>query len=298
MKYLAYEGPTSFTLFAAKSTKLEVSKPKFGLAHSNEGLFMFKYIENEQGQIGDQWKYPLYTPAEFDAGQGWYFIMIVYDYVQKYTRIMIGKPNGGATYGPGTNEEVPGDATVQREFDGRLIWIPGFKPSLNNFQYWYTGGGVGGSGLRNMRLDDMKIYNESVSLEDAQSIYLNEKTSNMNYQIAQSVDEEIIASIGTPEKVPEGSAVLDQEYLNLVPNPTLGLTNIIFNSKNKGLAAISIYDLSGRVLHTTLIEAAKGNNEILVDVIELGLVNGQLYIVEIQTPSGGYLNKKLTVKGE
>ena len=294
VKYEGNAGAESFNLFAAKKTKAELTKPKFGLGHSAKGLFLFKYIENEQGKVGEQWKYPLYTPAEFDAGSGWYFIMLVYDYVQKYTRIMIGKPNGGGIYGPGISSEVPGDATVQREFDGRLIWIPGFKPSLNSFQYWYTGGGLHGSGLRGMTIDDMKIYKESISLADAKLIYEHEKQGSYRQARSANPKEEDLKADDKDKLADEELGTIGED-LKLVPNPTSGITRIIFNVKEKGVVLLSIYDLVGNVLHIKQIEAQRGKNEIIIDVNDFNLINS-LYFVEIQTPNGKRLNKKLLVK--
>lgn len=301
VKYEGDAGSQTFNLFAAKTVKAELSRPKFGLGHSAKGLFLFKYIENQAGQVGDQWKYPLYTPAEFDAGAGWYFIMLVYDYVQKYTRIMIGKPNGGATYGPGTSSEVPGNATVTREFDGRLIWIPGFKPSLNTFQYWFTGGGLSGSGLRGMTIDDMKVYHESISLTDAKSIYELEKRGGYGQARSANPKEEDLKADDKDKLADEELGTIGEELgtigedLKLVPNPTSNITRIIFNVKEKGGVLLSIYDLVGNVLHSKQIEAQRGKNEIIIDVNDFNLINS-LYFVEIQTPNGKRLNKKLLVK--
>ncbi len=81
--------------------------------------------------------------------------------------------------------------------------------------------------------------------------------------------------------------ILDDFYdmLSLFPNPTTGLTDIIFNSYTKGEAILRVTGTDGKVIINTPIESVKGGNKVSVDLS--GQDNG-VYMIDIVTRDKSY----------
>lgn len=169
--WLEYTSPSDEErlIFGAKKARFD-SGPKFGLSLIGTKLYLKQYHEkwSDDGTktVGVAWSYRLIEPAAFDAGYGWYNIIAVFAKKQKYMRVFLGKPNNGAVYGEGTNK-------VRREFDGRLIWIPGIKKGLSDFSKWFVGPASG------LVFDNIDIYNKALSLEQAKEMFNQDKTNNL-----------------------------------------------------------------------------------------------------------------------
>ncbi|MBT6515100.1 MAG: T9SS type A sorting domain-containing protein [Crocinitomicaceae bacterium] len=57
--------------------------------------------------------------------------------------------------------------------------------------------------------------------------------------------------------------------LIVVPNPTVGNANILYQSGNSGLYNVSIYDLAGRKLSSKFVNVQKGSNQTPIDTFHL-----------------------------
>lgn len=269
-------------IFGAKESKND-SDVKFGISLKEKTLYLKQYYEPKgTNNVGTAWTYKLIPPAAFDAGFGWYHLIVVFAKTQKYMRVFLGKPNGGATYGPGTSSMLPGKNKVKREFDGRLIWIPGIRDKLKDFNYWFLG-----NNTVDMHFDDLMIFDKDLSLDEAKALYNNQKpvviysaktTANENSQLIVDNKKEKVVKI-----------------FNIFPNPSKELTTISFNVKTAGKTSLFISDILGKTVHSERFEASKGNNEHTVNIKKLRLPSG-LYFVDLETPSGIKMNKKLIVK--
>ncbi len=78
------------------------------------------------------------------------------------------------------------------------------------------------------------------------------------------------------------------DMLSVFPNPTTGLTEVIFNSYNKGEATLRVTGADGKVIINTTIETNKGGNQANMDLSGNG--NG-IYLVEIITRDKTYKSK-------
>ncbi|WP_299524794.1 T9SS type A sorting domain-containing protein [Winogradskyella sp.] len=277
-------------IFGAKESSND-SDVKFGISLKETTLYLKQYYEPKgTNNIGTAWEYKLIPPAAFDAGFGWYHLIVVFAKTQKYMRVFLGKPNGGAEYGPGTNSNVPGNSKVKREFDGRLIWIPGIRDKLKDFNYWFLG-----NNTVDMHFDDLMIFDKDLTLDEAKALYNNQKPTSSSAKIADK------KSGGNNENEVsfEEADEVDKEELNqslkIFPNPSNGLVTMSFRTKSSGIGSIIINDILGKIVYSESIEVSEGNNEQILDVKALGLLSG-LYFVNLETPLGIKMNKKLIVE--
>lgn len=234
-------------LFGAKEENNINDNLKFGLALKGETLILKRYFEEPSGEIGTSWNYECFQPAAFDAGFGWYQIIITFDKVQKYMRLFVGKPNGGATYGPGAaNSTIPGDATVTREFDGRLIWIPGIRKNTNLLRYWFIGNAEG------LVFDDMMIFDESFTVDQAKALWNDQKPAS---QTQKTASNKVVREIESLEPILSTA-------LKLYPNPSKdGTFNLEFALKEDGPVSFEIVNLSGQLVFKQQKQHLKKGNQ-------------------------------------
>lgn len=96
-----------------------------------------------------------------------------------------------------------------------------------------------------------------------------------------------------PQLVEVGIAdqVLALSGVNFYPNPNNGVLNVELNSGNTAPYGLQIIDLSGRIVFTTSIDAAKENNQ---KVIDLHTLPNGVYILQLEQ-AGQRLNSKLVI---
>ena len=224
---------------------------KFGLSLKETSLYLKRYFENEDGSTGKEWDYECFQPGAFDSGYGWYYIALTFAKTQKYMRLLLGKPNGGATYGPGTDPNVPGSNTVTREFDGRLIWIPGIREGHQYFNHWTI------ENAGNLTYDDIKIWKQDLTLEQSKNLYNHEKPGGEGAKIVNKKKE---------SELPEDDV---QENIRVTPNPNGGNFNIDFALEVDGTLNISLFDLQGRQVYHDTKKLISGRHSIHVKAEQL-----------------------------
>tara|TARA_B110000879_G_C11182883_1_gene519478 strand:+ start:3576 stop:4763 length:1188 start_codon:yes stop_codon:yes gene_type:complete len=224
---------------------------KFGLSLKGTALYLKRYFENKDGSTGVGWDYECFQPGAFDSGYGWYYIALTFAKTQKYMRLLLGKPNGGATYGPGTDSNVPGSVTVTREFDGRLIWIPGIREGHQHFNYWTI------ENAGNLSFDDIKIWKQDLTLEQSKTLFYKEKPADKGAKIANK------------KKVPEVPEDDFQDYIRVVPNPNKGNFNIDVSLELDSNIHISLFDLQGRQVYHETKKLSSGRHSIHVKAEQL-----------------------------
>jgi hypothetical protein len=258
-------------LFGAKEENDVNKKLKFGLALKEETLILKRYFEEPGGEIGTSWNYECFQPAAFDAGFGWYQIIITFDKLQKYIRLFVGKPNGGASYGPGTQSNIPGNATVTRAFDGRLIWIPGIRKNTKQLNYWFIGN------AESLVFDDMMIFDESFTVDQAKALWNDQKPASNNQKSARN---KVVSEIEPPEPILITG-------LKLYPNPSKdGAFNLEFALKEDGPVSFEIVNLLGQLVFKQQKQHVnKGNQRFQLGGRARGDVNlaSGLYTVNVST---------------
>jgi hypothetical protein len=243
---------------------------KFGLSLKETSLYLKRYFENEDGSTGVGWEYKCFQPGAFDSGYGWYYIALTFAKTQKYMRLLLGKPNGGATYGPGTDPNVPGSVTVTREFDGRLIWIPGIREGHQYFNYWTI------ENAGNLSFDDIKIWKQDLTLEQSRTLYEQEKEGDEGAKIANKKKA---------SEVPEDDV---QEDIRVTPNPNGGNFNIDVSLELDSNIHISLFDLQGRQVYHETKKLSSGRHSIHVKAEKL---SSGIYFLNLKN------NNKMLLRG-
>jgi hypothetical protein len=84
--------------------------------------------------------------------------------------------------------------------------------------------------------------------------------------------------------------ILDDMYdmLSVFPNPTTGLSEIIFNSYKKEDVILKVMSVDGRVIVNTPIQATKGGNRVNLDLSQQGI---GVYIISVITSSKTFMTK-------
>lgn len=101
------------------------------------------------------------------------------------------------------------------------------------------------------------------------------------------------------EELPEGGlTALDEESINILtayPNPSEGLTNVVFSTSNDEYATVQIIDMNGRVVETLFSQMAQANVEYRLDFNGLALPNG-IYLTKLVTNSDTQIEKLMISK--
>jgi uncharacterized repeat protein (TIGR01451 family) len=92
--------------------------------------------------------------------------------------------------------------------------------------------------------------------------------------------------MGTPQ-------IMDNEGLQITPNPTYGRVNIVYNNSKAGSAEIKIFDISGQVVMQTSNEAFSGRYSKTIDLS--GLPDG-LYFVQLLTDNNRVTKKLVLIR--
>lgn len=279
--WIKFDGPKEEEriLFGAKES---LSEPvKFGMSLKNKTLYLKRYFEHPDKSIGVAWDYECFQPGAFDAGTGWYHVIMVFSRTQKYMRLFLGKPNGGAVYGPGadTNDNVPGTATVTREFDGRLIWIPGIRDGLSDFDYWFMGDADG------LVFDDLMIFNYDLTLEEAKALWNYQKpgsSTSSTARVAEGVSEK------EQEEAETASQSIETENI-LYPNPASENFNLLLALEEEDEVRISIISLSGSLIEQRKEQVGAGHHYLSIDLPSN--MNRGVYLVEVRGSATDYYYK-------
>lgn len=236
---------------------------KFGISLRNTTLYLKQFYGKENGSVGVKWDYECFKPGAFDAGFGWYHLTVIYAKTQKYMRVLVGKPNGGAEYGPGTDTNVPGNNKVKREFDGRLIWIPGIRDKLKDFNHWSLQTSNG------LIFDDMIVYNRALTLDEVRNNFYDQKSGSARKS-------------GNTEKTEIVFESKKTEDILVYPNPTDGMVTIKLKSNTPDGTKIklSLMSLLGTRLWSTTVNAK--SNKIEQDLRNSLNLTAGVYIITIE----------------
>jgi hypothetical protein len=91
----------------------------------------------------------------------------------------------------------------------------------------------------------------------------------------------------------KGRSVSEAQSLHIIPNPTSGSTDLLFDTENAGTASIQILDpIGGQALRNFLIRADKGTNRITLSLTDL---RSGVYLVKITLPGGRVTTSRLFV---
>lgn len=275
---------TERLIFAASQT--EDGEVKFGLSVKDTTLYLKRYFEQADGTVGVPWSYECFQPAAFDAGTGWYYLMVILGKTQKYMRIFLGKPNEGGQYGPGAPGSLVGaiggenkDNVVKRTFDGRLIWIPGIRDGLKDFNYWFLGN------AKDLIFDDLMIFNWALSQAEAEALWNDQYDVDTEARIAQQdTDDTYTTATTTVAEVPD----------LLYPNPTSGKFQVQFTLTQEEDITIRVATLTGILVDSQQAHLDQGSHTLNFDLTQA--VASGIYIVHVDGIRNTYFAGRLLIE--
>lgn len=280
--WVKYDGPRNSDrwLFWAKNKSIDVNS-RFGIKLKGEKLYLDRYHEKweKKGDPGSSksvdkaWSYELFPPAAFDAGPGWYHVIAVFSKKQRYMHIFVGKPNGGANYGPANNPNYPGSNQLTQEFGGRLIWMPGYTDDVRYFSIWK----IAGPGT-DLVYDDLMIFDSALTIEQAKALWNDQKPGGAANRVASSarVAEDDEADEAQAEETPEKETFPD---FQLYPNPNGGQFSVAFSLPEGGNVAYSVHSLAGLEVFRHQRLCAGGEN--VLDINIPGKITPGVYVLKM-----------------
>ncbi|WP_304065293.1 T9SS type A sorting domain-containing protein [Pedobacter glucosidilyticus] len=264
---------------------------EFALMHKGSKIFLRRCVENNNNARFD---YEFWSPASFDAGAGWYQLILCMSKVNgvKRTKLYVGKPG-----------------TVKYDKTGPRIVTTTTDPLASNF-----GGGYASFGIQNLfnsitnwgfgardikddvnanikpvqKIDDFMIWNFAVTDNQAKAIFDCQKVNAANNcfvpptQIMQAGFEEMfIQENSSDNKIMVEEAVL-------YPNPVTNQFTVSLFMQEAGPVNLMITDLTGRNIIKETINVQKGRQEIVVENLKAKGLKSGFYMLKVMSKTKEY----------
>lgn len=258
----------------------------FGLVHVGPDIYL-RRMTFDTTRKATFFQYYLGAPASFDAGTGWYHLILVMGERDtdkaKFTKVYIGKPKkvkydiSGPRTVSSTNDPLASDFGGAYVFTGindsmRLendLWVIGNSELSDHFYKEH---------MRSVkRIDDLAVW--KIALSDAQANYL---FNCQKYNPANSCWDSPPAPLNTHKP---GNAMLTAKSssvsndttvsrlplgeISVYPNPTTGdLFVKLPPNSTRGFIELTISDLNGSVVHRQQITNSSGTQTITIKNIK------------------------------
>ncbi len=212
----------------------------------------------------------LYSPLDlFSKRNDWYHIILVYD--RFYMRTFIGRfrQNLNNIYKSDTsffNCSYNYQGMDTQDLDLPLIkdqWLIGSHSSFSNSHLY---------------LDDLRIYNYSLSDDEAWALHVLECQKSFNSPPARLTKvTEHKKYIDETKKIVEDST----DWVIVYPNPTENDLKIKMNNSETRAAQIRILDLMGNQILTRYETFIEGSEEVIIKNLKSKGLNSGMYILEV-----------------
>ena len=196
----------------------------------------------------------------------------------------------GGLISAGAGRGTTGDIPAQ----GMVVYL---VDAISNFVLTYTYTDASGAySFSNIAAGNYLIYPEDFSFTTIPSPVImlgSPADSATGIDFRQFNDSRVIRPAAIPSGIQNISASAMQP-VSVFPNPTTGLLNIQWGNDAKGIAGITITDMTGREVYTTSfdIDAARSNNPVIArSAIDLGGLMDGIYIMSIKSDNINYSGK-------
>lgn len=262
---------------------------RFALIHKGADIYLRRTAHNNTTNTDNRFDYYFGAPATFDAGTGWYQVILVMGKRAadgaKYTKLYVGKP-GNVKYdatGPRVIEQYPHDVLAS-DFGGAYAFT-GVQDFMNTS---ITEWGMGNADDNDpkfssdiapvLSMDDFAVWGEA--LTDMQAFTL------FNCQKYSEADECWAGSTGRIATKPAADTIVKTNTAIIVyPNPVSNQLRVKIPAiQSTGSIWLTLVDLNGRTLYRKSVPAQKAGQTLVIDHMRSHVPTVGIYLLEVVTP--------------
>lgn len=274
----------------------------FALLHKGSDIFLRRVVSN-----GNRFDYFFGAPASFDAGTGWYHVILVMGKRSpdnaRYTKLYVGKPSlvkYDATGPRVVTATSPADPLASN-FGGAYTFT-GVQSFMTTTTSWGLGNADNSDPVHSTniapvyRVDDLAVW--GIALTDMEAFQLfdcqRQHPADQCWAAPQS-------RMAQPEQPQDTVAVKDTlvvavkdtvstetiRGITVFPNPTSGETWLRISGIKAGTdLTCTLMDMNGRVLHTRRIAGVKDGQAIRLGNLKAITKVPGTYLLRVVTPDG------------
>lgn len=279
-----YVSPQESPLQARKIFYTDVDDSRFALIHKGSNI----YLRRIAGTTSKHFDYLFGEPASFDAGNGWYHVILVMGRrpdKAKYCKLYVGKP-ANVKYDATGPRTVSGTSDVLATDFGGAYAFTGVQDFMNNsVTAWGFGNAddsdpVHGSSIAPVqRIDDFAVWDIALTEMQAHDLFVCQKS--------KSADQCWTSNTGTARKVPvqitntDSAAEKTISAISVYPNPTSGELWVQLPAvTNSSTANLLLTDLNGKILFTRTIATGKTGQSVHLDIRSVTKASG-IYMLQV-----------------
>lgn len=268
---------------------------RFALLHKGPNIYLRRVATQDRNHVFaiNRFDYLMGAPASFDAGAGWYHVILVMGErpdKAKYTKLFIGKP-GWVRY------DGSGPRVVSTSSTGPLPTSPDKLASNFGGAYAFTGKQYfmddesHGWGMGNIdqdddvhhaaiapvkAIDDFAVWSRAFTESEAFELFNCQKAhpASACWIANQARKADTANLLKSPPTVEKEAAKISS--ISVFPNPTTGYLwiNIPAVNNGSGNAHITISDLGGKLLYTATVVPGKTGRSIQLNMKAITKASG------------------------
>lgn len=290
-----YVEPKETPVLARKIFFTDNDNSRFALIHKGAQIYLRRTVRNETTATDNRFDYLFGEPASFDAGTGWYQVILVMgkraEDAAKYCKLYVGKPHQ-VKYDSDTPRIVTAPADVLAADFGGSYAFTGVQDFMNtNVTAWGLGNAddndpVHGTSIASVKqMDDFSVWDTTITDLQARNLFYCQRehpadqcwnTPNLNAGAAKKVQPPMITTDLSAEKAVTG--------IRVFPNPTSGEVWVQLPADaTSGTTSLTLTDLNGKVLYLRTVTAGKTGQSVQLNVKSITKTNG-IYLLQLSTP--------------
>lgn len=268
---------------------------RFALMHRGSDIYLRRVATDKNG-VEQRFDYLFGAPASFDAGEGWYLIILVMGNRSNdnagYTKLYVGKP-GYVKYdatGPRVVATSNNTDPLASNFGGSYTFL-GVQPFMQNITdgwglgNWDNNDPVYGDKIVPVhRIDDFTVWGEALDEMQAYRLFMCQKDNP-----ASSC---WVSATGTSARKPEqlmatatGAAEILKGGLSVYPTPTTGELSVTIPQGTEGAVTCELLDLSGKLLLTQTNTTGKQGQVLRLNNLKKAAPVPGMYLLKVVTPT-------------
>ncbi|MFT3827915.1 MAG: T9SS type A sorting domain-containing protein [Chitinophagaceae bacterium] len=283
-----YVQPSSIT-YTHKIFYSDEDNSRFALLHKGSDIYLRRVATDKNG-VEQRFDYLFGAPASFDAGTGWYLVVLVMGMRNSdnapYTKLYIGKP-GYIKYDATGPRVVTNTDPLASNFGGSYAFL-GVQPFMQNITNgwglgnWDDNDPVYGTNIvAAHRIDDFTVWD--VALDDMQAYRL------FMCQKDNPASSCWVSATGTssrkPAQQPGADSVATANALSVYPNPTNGELSVTIPQGTGGTVSCQLLDLGGKLLFTQTAIVGKQGQVLQLSNLKKAAPLPGMYLLKVVTPA-------------
>ncbi len=281
------------TVLTRKIFYTDYDDSRFALVYKGADIYLHRVAANAGTGVINRFDYYFGAPASFDAGRGWYQVILVVGQrsdAARYTKLYIGKP-GVVKYDATGPRQITNSDVLASNFGGSYAFTGVQSFMDTNVSAWGLGNADNSdplypAGLAPVqRMDDLTVWDVALTDAQASALFSCERVipANQCWQATGgNTQKSLVQSLtGTEADLADAG----DGALSVTPNPTSGeVWAHIPAVKNPGRAFFTLMDLNGKTLWTQQTTAGTTSQVFSLGNIRSVVKVGGIYLLRAVLP--------------